>query len=63
MKKQVFILEINDSKNQSWQGSLKWVEKHRQESFRSMLEMLRLIDSAINEATEEDLTGQKAAGE
>ena len=49
MGKQIFILEVNDTRNQSWQGSLKWVEGHKQESFRSMLELLRLIDSAVGE--------------
>lgn len=63
MKKQVFILEMNNTRNQSWQGSLKWVEKHKQESFRSMLEMLRLIDSAMGNETEELLPEQRAAGE
>lgn len=63
MKKQVFILEVNSTRNQSWQGSLKWVEKHKQESFRSMLEMLRLIDSAMGDETEELLTEQRASGE
>ena len=66
MKKQVFILEVNSTRNQSWQGSLKWVEKHKQESFRSMLEMMRLIDSAMDagaEEAEESLTEQRAAGE
>lgn len=62
MKKQVFILEVNDTQNQSWQGSLRWVERHKQESFRSMLEMLRLIDSAMN-GEAEDLAEQRVAGE
>ena len=47
MKKQVFILEMVSTRNQSWQGNIKWVEKHKQQSFRSMLEMMRLIDSAM----------------
>lgn len=60
MKKQVFILEMNDTRNQSWQGSLRWVEKHKQQSFRSMLEMMRLIDSAMSgEAEEESQTPEK----
>ena len=60
MKKQVFILEMNDTRNQSWQGSLRWVEKHKQQSFRSMLEMMRLIDSAMcGEAEEESQTPEK----
>lgn len=47
MGKQVFILEVSGTKNGSWQGTLKWVDGRREESFRSMLELLHLIDSAI----------------
>ncbi len=33
--------------NSSWQGSLYWCEERRDESFRSVLELLLLIDSAL----------------
>ena len=49
MGKQRFILEVDNSKNRSWHGTLEWVDGHRKESFRSMLELLRLIDSAVSE--------------
>ncbi len=49
MKKQMFILEINDTQDHSWQGQLKWIQGDNKQSFRSVVELLRLIDSAINE--------------
>ena len=49
MKKQRFILEINDTQDHSWQGQLKWIQGDNKQSFRSVVELLRLIDSAINE--------------
>ena len=56
MGKQVFILEVDSNKNRSWQGTLEWVKGQRKESFRSMLELLRLIDSAVNEGIMEGST-------
>ena len=47
MKKQMFILEVNDTQDHSWQGQLKWIQGDSKQSFRSVIEMLRLIDSAV----------------
>lgn len=37
--------------NASWQGSLTWLEGRREESFRSVLEFLLLLDSAAGGGT------------
>ena len=34
--------------NASWQGSVLWVEGNREESFRSVLELIFLMDSAVS---------------
>lgn len=47
MKKNTFILEINDTQNQSWQGRLEWVQGKKKESFRSVLELLCLLNSVV----------------
>ena len=47
MKKQTFILEVNDSQNESWQGSVEWIQGERKQSFRSVMELLRLVDSVV----------------
>ena len=49
MKKQSFVLEIKDNQNQSWQGTLEWIQGRKKVSFRSVLELLRMIDSAIGD--------------
>lgn len=46
-KKQTFILEINDDQNQSWQGKVEWIQGQKRQSFRSVMELLRLIDSVV----------------
>ena len=47
-----FSLVVLFRQNSSWQGSLAWVEGKREESFRSVLELLYLIDSAISSQNE-----------
>jgi len=42
-----FSLRILFRQNASWQGSLYWHEGKEEESFRSVLELLLLIDSAL----------------
>ena len=48
-KKQTFIVEIIDHQKSTWQGQIHWVQGNRKISFRSVLEMLHLIDSVIGE--------------
>lgn len=42
-----FSLRILFRQNASWQGSVSWLEGKQEESFRSALELLLLMDSAI----------------
>lgn len=42
-----FSLRIMFRQNSSWQGSLSWMEGKLEQSFRSVLELLMLIDNAI----------------
>ena len=43
-----FSLRILFRQNASWQGSLYWREQDQTESFRSVLELLLLLDSALS---------------
>ena len=43
-----FATKVLFRQNASWQGSISWIEGQREEPFRSVLEMLLLMDSAIN---------------
>lgn len=42
-----FIIRVQQRQNSSMQGRLTWIEKNRTVHFRSVWEMIRLIDSAI----------------
>lgn len=42
-----FVLKILFRQHTSWQGSVVWKERKREESFRSVLELIHLMDSAL----------------
>ena len=50
---QSFVVEVKCQENHTWQGTIHWVEGQKKENFRSALEMLKLIDNALDENTEE----------
>ncbi|MBQ3574429.1 MAG: hypothetical protein IJA26_02060 [Clostridia bacterium] len=45
--KATFELQILFRQHSSWQGLLKWREKNIEQSFKSALELILLIDSAL----------------
>ena len=49
---QSFVLEVKSQENHSWQGTITWVEGQKKENFRSALELIRLMDSILNEEAE-----------
>ena len=50
-KPKSFVLQILNTQNATWQGTITWVDGKRQESFRSALELIRLLDSAVEGST------------
>ena len=47
-----FIVNIIDNQNSTWQGKVTWVEKNKVQHFRSALELLKMIDSVVNQEEE-----------
>ncbi|MGM9522004.1 MAG: hypothetical protein ACI3VB_05950 [Oscillospiraceae bacterium] len=45
-----FKLNVQFRQNASWQGTLYWLDKKTEASFRSVLELTYLMDSAITDA-------------
>lgn len=56
-EKQTFVLEINSTQNQSWQGRIEWIQGKEKQSFRSVMELLRLIDSVVYDEEKNNITG------
>ena len=48
-----FKVQILFRQNTSWQGSVLWMEKSMDESFRSVLELALLMDGALTQARQE----------
>lgn len=48
-KTATFSLRILFRQNTSWQGSLTWIEGNQEQSFRSVLELITLLDSALTQ--------------
>lgn len=43
-----FIVQIAYQQNDTWQGTLKWMNQGKEAHFRSTLELIHMIDSALN---------------
>ncbi|MCL2151891.1 MAG: hypothetical protein FWH57_02860 [Oscillospiraceae bacterium] len=55
-----FEIAVRFRQNATWQGQIIWAEKNLKQNFRSVLEMLRLMDEALmEEVDDENLVGWK----
>ena len=51
-----FIVRVQHRQNSSWQGRITWMEQDKTISFRSVCEMVKLIESAVDTVcTEQDV--------
>lgn len=48
-----FIIHVQFRRNATWQGTIQWVDQDKRQSFRSTLEMIRLIDEAMEDSSDE----------
>jgi len=46
-----FEITVKFMQNSTWQGQIHWVEKDRRQNFRSALELLKLMDEALEEGS------------
>ena len=51
-RKETFVVHIISQENTTWQGQVTWTERQVTKQFRSALEMLKLIDGALDEEEE-----------
>ena len=49
-KRGTFLLTIYNRQNATWQGTVTWVDRNEKQQFRSALELIKLIESALDEA-------------
>ena len=53
-KTETFIIKVMDQQNANWQGSVTWVDEQREQYFRSTLELLKLIDGALEKRNDDE---------
>lgn len=46
--KGTFIIRVEQRQHSSWQGRITWVEEGKTENFRSALELIKMIDGALD---------------
>lgn len=53
-----FVVQVKHRQNSTWQGRVQWMERGESVNFRSALELLKVIDGALDEigTTQDDET-------
>ena len=46
---ETFVIKVMNTQNATWQGTVTWTDGKRTEPFRSALELIKLIDRALEE--------------
>ena len=55
-----FIVRVQHRQNSSWQGRITWMEEDKTIQFRSVWEMIKLIESAVDLVSEPEETPEEA---
>ena len=48
--KGTFVIKIEHCDKKTWQGEILWADERKREKFRSVLELLALMNEAVNSA-------------
>ena len=43
-----FVVHVQFRQNATWQGTVQWLDKNKIQQFRSALELLKLMDEALD---------------
>ncbi|MCI9593894.1 MAG: hypothetical protein HFG51_07070 [Lachnospiraceae bacterium] len=44
---QSFLIHIVDNQNATWQGNVTWLNQEKTKNFRSLLELIKLMDESV----------------
>ncbi|MDO4540545.1 MAG: hypothetical protein Q4B48_05540 [Syntrophomonadaceae bacterium] len=58
-EKATFIIHVQFRQNASWQGTIQWVNEKKTQRFRSALEMIKLIDGALQQEEDDGIGWQE----
>jgi len=48
-----FVIRILDQQHNSWQGTVTWLSNEETRPFRSIMELILMVDSALNREADE----------
>jgi hypothetical protein len=48
-----FVIQVLSQQNATWQGIITWTDGNKSQPFRSLLELIKLIDSVLGENSKE----------
>lgn len=57
-----FVIHVCYRQNASWQGTVLWADEKKKVNFRSALELIKLMDNALNEMGAEEVPKNVAHG-
>lgn len=52
-EKQTFLIRIIENQNATWQGNVTWLNQKKTENFRSLLELIKMMDAAVESGRDE----------
>ena len=55
-----FIVRVQHRQNSSWQGRITWMEEDKTVQFRSVWEMIKLIESAVDTVSAPEKDGEES---
>ena len=58
-KKGTFVVHVQYLENSTWEGGIVWAEKNESLKFRSALELLKIMDSALATTEQGEEKGEK----
>ncbi len=56
-EKATFVVHVQFRQNATWQGTIQWIESKKTQKFRSTLELIRLMDEALQNGEEVKFEG------
>lgn len=51
--KSTFVVQVQFCQNSTWQGTVAWTEEKKEQRFRSTLELIKLLDEALQSDRDE----------
>ena len=48
-KRETFVVHIISQEGSTWQGQVTWLDEKKTKNFRSLLELIKLMDTALED--------------